>query len=322
VAAVVPLHLAASELPFVTNFNSGHGRLFYIGGYQMSRAAAELWVVHWGNMSAQDILPSYRYWANAASPFQAHLCHDSAYDGGSSLLLQADAGGAEDDSTTFTLFDVSLTIPTTGTLTVALSTPAAAPNVTVLLAGPSGSPVSFTVAASDIHATLPPDTLLNVPSGWQEFTQDLSANAGFAVASIQIQCSIAAATTSAVAVLVGELRLLGGQTCNTQPEPVAGLTSQNVTVVTNCLGSNLVSMDLLWNAPTDTTVAYNVYQVPSAGSYIFLGRAFTNAWNIRNLDLGSPATSDPNVTLVVQPRNSYGNVQPLGKDTATVTVTL
>jgi hypothetical protein len=170
--------------------------------------------------------------------------------------------------------------------------------------------------------TQPPGTPITEDSGWQEFTQDLSANSGFAVTSIQIQCSIAAAATSEVAVLMGELRLLDVGTSGTPPNPVEGLAAQNVAVVTNCLGSNVVSMDLVWNAPTDDTIAYNVYLVPSAGSYIFLGRAFTNAWNIQNLDLGSPATSDPSVTLVVQPRNSYGYMQVLGPDTATITVPL
>ena len=308
IATVVPLHPVPATCPFVTNFNTGHGRLFFIGGVQVSQVRTELAVAHWGNMSAQDVLPSYRYLSGSSSPFQAHMCHDSAYDGGASLLLHANQGGPAGGSTTFTLFEVALSIPATCTLVLALSTPSAAPEVTVLLAGPSGPPASFTVSASSIPAA---------PT-WQEFTQDLSAQAGLEVTSIQIQCTIGDATTSEVAVLIGELRLLDVGVSGKLPNAVAGLVAQNLSTVTNCLGSSVASLDLVWNPPTDDTCAYNIYQLSANGGYLFLGRAFTNAWNIQNMDFGTCAS----VTLAVQPRNAYGYVQPLGSATASLLVIL
>ena len=107
-AAVIEPRAVPATLPFCTSFNSGRGRMFQSavgdtgtnGGYP------------WSDMGLQDVLPSY--WGlqpkgsgKNASRFSWDLTQYAAYDGGSSLLVSADAGAAAGDAAVFALFATS-----------------------------------------------------------------------------------------------------------------------------------------------------------------------------------------------------------------------
>jgi mannosyl-glycoprotein endo-beta-N-acetylglucosaminidase len=308
IGAVISERAIPGGFPLTTNFNVGRASMFFVEGNLVSTVGTEAGIIHWGNMSAQDILPTYRNWISAGSQtaFQSSFCDDNAYDGGTSLLIQSSAGKAS-DSSVFTLFRVALTIPSPCTLAVTFSpfNNKPLPALNVILTNAAGQQIST-----------PIDT--QGASGWQTVVTDLSSNAGFQIATIQVSCAIPAGGSSA-AILLGELKLMDVGTSGKQPLPVQGLAAQNGVFVTSGAGSMIGSFDMLWNAPTDDTCAYNIYQViqgSGGNSYVFLGRAFTNAWRVNNLVFGAVNQA----TLAVQPRNSYGYNQPLTQ-AATVTVT-
>ncbi|MEV0318544.1 hypothetical protein ACIBKX_10085 [Streptomyces sp. NPDC050658] len=69
--------------PFVTRFNTGHGRGFFLAGRRASGA-------DWYNASVQDVLPTWQFWSEGGDG-QPDFDYTRAYDGGCSLRLP---GGA------------------------------------------------------------------------------------------------------------------------------------------------------------------------------------------------------------------------------------
>lgn len=73
---------AINQLPFVTNFNLGHGQQYYIDG-KVSRTK------EWNNRSLQDYLPTWRWIVESnGSKLTPDFDRTDAYNGGSSLLVK------------------------------------------------------------------------------------------------------------------------------------------------------------------------------------------------------------------------------------------
>lgn len=69
------------SLPFVTNFNMGHGYSFFIDGEKVSDK-------DWNNRSLQDILPTYRWnLEQGENNLEATMDYGAAYYGGTSVKL-------------------------------------------------------------------------------------------------------------------------------------------------------------------------------------------------------------------------------------------
>ncbi|MGY0230298.1 endo-beta-N-acetylglucosaminidase [Longispora urticae] len=68
-----------TRAPFVTTFNTGHGRLWASGGRLWQRG-------EWNNLTAQDVLPTWR-WRVTGSPLTACYDYAKVWEGGSSLRL-------------------------------------------------------------------------------------------------------------------------------------------------------------------------------------------------------------------------------------------
>ena len=65
--------------PFVSNFNSGHGKKYYADGKEVSTQ-------EWNNRSVQDIMPTWRWWIRGeGSKLNGEYDFDKAYNGGNSL---------------------------------------------------------------------------------------------------------------------------------------------------------------------------------------------------------------------------------------------
>lgn len=82
------------KFPFATNFNLGNGDRYNYRGKMASGA--------WYNMSAQDVVPTYRWLVvnagqmTASDAITASFSHKDSYNGGSCLQLQGDASKATD----------------------------------------------------------------------------------------------------------------------------------------------------------------------------------------------------------------------------------
>ena len=70
---------AITSLPFTTDFNTGHGRAWYING---EKSLAE----EWNGRSIQDIMPTWRWWIeNDNASISGDYDFSQAYNGGTSL---------------------------------------------------------------------------------------------------------------------------------------------------------------------------------------------------------------------------------------------
>lgn len=82
------------KFPFATNFNLGNGDRYNYRGKMASGA--------WYNMSAQDVVPTYRWLVvnagqmTASDAITASFSHEDSYNGGSCLQLKGDASKATD----------------------------------------------------------------------------------------------------------------------------------------------------------------------------------------------------------------------------------
>lgn len=112
--------------PFVTHFNEGEGRAFFVEGRRVGDAA-------WFNLGIQDVLPTWQWWrapfdgltdraAEAPGLLEVGLDQAIAYDGGSSLRVHGLLG--TDAATRVHLFKTDIAV--TGATAVELVTLASA----------------------------------------------------------------------------------------------------------------------------------------------------------------------------------------------------
>ncbi|MFQ8600935.1 MAG: GH85 family endohexosaminidase C-terminal domain-containing protein, partial [Oscillospiraceae bacterium] len=112
-----------NDLPFSTNFNTGHGKKYFIDG-ELSRNK------EWSNRSAQDILPTWRWDIESeGSKLTADFDFDDAYYGGNSIKLSGslDANKAN----VIKLYSTDLVMNSNVKASVTYKTPADATNLKV-----------------------------------------------------------------------------------------------------------------------------------------------------------------------------------------------
>nr|MBX2827190.1 hypothetical protein [Flavobacteriaceae bacterium] len=76
----IPAASTITEMPFETNFNTGHGLRKFNEGVETSSDP-------WHNMNDQDLLPNWQFAFEGANFFEADWDFDTAYNGGSSLHI-------------------------------------------------------------------------------------------------------------------------------------------------------------------------------------------------------------------------------------------
>ncbi|MFE6805616.1 hypothetical protein ACFVEN_28720 [Streptomyces sp. NPDC057681] len=200
------------SFPFVTRFNTGHGRAFFLDG---RRASDD----DWHNASVQDVLPTWQFWTRAESrgaagsgaggagaeatgtegdgpegagaPLSVDFDHELAYDGGSSLLVSGPL--RPDGATTVRLYKTALAVTGPERLAVtAHGTDRADLEVGLLF---QDAPDSFTWLAAGSAA------------GWHTTTYGLGAFRGRTIAAVGLRVSSRRPTRCAIR--IGELALLG-----------------------------------------------------------------------------------------------------------------
>ncbi|MFD2077703.1 endo-beta-N-acetylglucosaminidase [Actinopolymorpha cephalotaxi] len=98
VSTKVAEHAVVTHTPFVTRFGDGRGRLWAYDGKVWQRG-------DWNNLSAQDVLPTWR-WIVRGAPLTVDLDHGQAWRGGSSLHIRGDLT----EPTTIPLYATRLTV--------------------------------------------------------------------------------------------------------------------------------------------------------------------------------------------------------------------
>jgi endo-beta-N-acetylglucosaminidase D len=145
--------------PFTTNFNSGHGKQYFVNG----KITNDL---EWNNRSIQDIMPTWRWWIRSqGSRIKVAYDFDKAFNGGNSLKF---SGALEAGSVNDTML-YSSKLPITDTT-----------KVRVVYQNQSGADVSLGVAYSEDYAqnNMKYYPLPKSGDGWQTTVVDLGKDAG------------------------------------------------------------------------------------------------------------------------------------------------
>ncbi len=115
---------AINTLPFVTNFNLGHGQAYYIDG-ELSRDK------EWNNRAIQDYLPTWRWIVESnGSKLTPDFDRTDAYNGGSSLVVKGNLEAANPNH--IKLYSTSLNVTDASTeLSITYKTPSDKNNMQV-----------------------------------------------------------------------------------------------------------------------------------------------------------------------------------------------
>lgn len=113
VSAKVAESTPVTRMPFVTNFNTGRGQLWAYNGTTWQHG-------EWNNLSAQDVLPTWR-WIVRGAPLTVGYDYAAAYRGGSSLRVS----GNLNQATTIPLYATRVKLTRTSRVELTLSGSAA-----------------------------------------------------------------------------------------------------------------------------------------------------------------------------------------------------
>lgn len=157
-ARYVPAKSTVTALPFVTNFNTGHGKVRADNGVLKAEP--------WHNMAEQDLLPSWQFAVIGNDSVDARFDFDAVYHGGSSLRV---AGNLTQGSARIPLYRTQLKLGDTARLQLVYQ----APNATELLS-----------AWLEIDGQIVDFSLPSQSSVWQTRSMDLKGYEGKTVTRI------------------------------------------------------------------------------------------------------------------------------------------
>jgi endo-beta-N-acetylglucosaminidase D len=178
-------------IPFVTNFNTGHGLAYYARGTLVGAHS-------WANLSVQDVQPSFRWIVRPTrADLEPRLDFDDAYEGGTSLVL---TGKIEKDKpSTVPLYQTRLKVTSTTVLSVTLKTPAAG-------ASHLQAAVVFDSAPSQ-YVTF--DLGSTTGTGWTTFEKPLRDHAGKTIVVLGL-ATAAGTDVGSCSVRLGQIAVFDG----------------------------------------------------------------------------------------------------------------
>ena len=244
--------------PFITRFNTGQGTQgCWVAGQQLS-------VSQWNNLSAQDVLPTWRWIAQSSgTPLTVGLDFTTAWNGGNSIVV---SGALSSTNTTLVkLYSTSLPVTATSAMSVTYKTGAAGPSNMQAALAFADAPNTFVYINCD-----------NTDSaGWQTTTMDLSAYAGRTISTIGLNFS-ATTSISSYKMNIGEIAMVNA----TAAAPAAPAT-MTITAYLDCENAEL---DLMYDNSVSSNIwYYDIYRVRQDNTMQWLGRTPDNAWYVKNI---------------------------------------
>ncbi|GLZ33691.1 hypothetical protein Lesp02_58790 [Lentzea sp. NBRC 105346] len=232
-----------TTLPFVTNFNTGHGRKFAVGGQVLSTSP-------WNNLSLQDVLPTWR-WTVEGRGLTPSLDFDNPYDGGTSLKLTGDVTAAAD----LRLFAANLKLSAASRLELVFHSVVAGPSRLQVVLRFGGAPITIPVGQSK-------------GSGWQRVTVPLTGHAGKELTEIGLRVLPSGPFT----VYVGRLGVH-----DSAPQPVQSPSNVKIEQVSQT-NATTAAVRLTWTHAATPPRQYRVYRRNSDGTRTFLGGTPNDAY--------------------------------------------
>ncbi|SDP93013.1 endo-beta-N-acetylglucosaminidase [Lentzea jiangxiensis] len=251
-----------TSLPFVTNFNTGHGRKFAVNGTVRSTQA-------WNNLSLQDVLPTWRWSVTgAATPVTPSLDWDDPFDGGTALKITGTPQSAGD----VRLFATSLEITGSTWFEVVHRTGA----------GPSRLQAVLRFGTTERVLDLG-----GAGGGWRRSAFPLGEHSGSTLTEISLRVLPGAAVTA----LIGRIGVT-----NPVMTPPAAPSHVQVEQVSR-VDTTTVSARLTWTRSPGAIRQYRVYQGTGSGR-VFLGGTANDAYFVPAIALANGDTAQIEVEAV------------------------
>ncbi|MDE7262226.1 MAG: discoidin domain-containing protein, partial [Oscillospiraceae bacterium] len=246
-----------TEVPFITNFDMGHGYSFFIDGQKVSNK-------DWNNRSMQDVLPTYRWHLEQGegNTLNALMDYSDAYYGGTSLRLFGHV--AKDQSSTITLYSAQLPM-------------AADTSFTVKAKSPTEAALNLVVGLSDGSTqTIAGDQ--KIGADWTTISYDVSGLAGKTVTTIGFEL-VSSEDVFAGKFFLGQIAITNGVS------PVSATVSDLKVDSTSfddddCLYSGV---RLSWKSSGHADY-YEIYRVNQDGSLSFLNATPSTSYYINALE--------------------------------------
>ncbi|GHH97894.1 endo-beta-N-acetylglucosaminidase [Neobacillus kokaensis] len=265
------------EKPFTTNFNSGHGKQYFVNG----KTASEL---EWNNRSIQDVMPTWRWWTrHEGSRIKVSYDFDKAYNGGTSLKFNGalDAGSVNDTM----LYSTKLAV-TDST------------KVRVVYQNPTGADVSLGVAYGEDYAQDKMNyySLRTSGDGWETAIVDLGKDAGNTAYALSFKVSNAEKLDN-YSIHLGQLSVYDAKApVLTKPADAEILKKMAKTAFE-------AEARLSWSGK-ENVLYYEVYQENADGADTLLGVTPNNYFYTPNITRTVENASNDNMTtLKVVPVN-------------------
>ncbi|MFD9704585.1 hypothetical protein [Lentzea sp. NPDC059081] len=250
-----------TSLPFVTNFNTGHGRKFAVGGTVRSTQA-------WNNLSLQDVLPTWRWSVTGTgTKVTPSLDWDDPYDGGTALKIT----GTPQDTNEVRLFATSL--PITGASQFEI----------VHRTGDGPSRLQVVLRFGTTETVL---DLGGVSAGWRRSVFPLGEHSGTTLTEISLRVLPGATVTA----LIGRIGV-------TNPVLTSPVAPRNIQVEqVSRTNSTTVSARLTWTRASGAVRQYRVYKAGT--DRIFLGGTTNDAYFVPAIPLANGETAQIEVEAV------------------------
>lgn len=246
---------AVTTLPFVTNFNVGHGDNQYKDGLMIKEGT-------FNNRSRQDLLPTYRWIIDQENNnLKARFAYDKVFTGGSSLKLFGETTEGSDSFVKLYATDLKL---------------GQGNEASLVYTGDADLDLVLKIGAENIVLTSNSKTEVN---GWSKVSYDLSDFAGQKVSEVTIKVN-AKSTIEDAEIYVGELKITDSKNYSIKSIDNFKILSKKV--------SDNVSADfrLSWEHDGVNVDHYNLY-TKSDGDWNYQGSTKNNAYYINNIERGS-----------------------------------
>lgn len=271
VAHYIPEHSPINAVPFVTNFNSGHGHFYAINGVVRARG-------DWNNLSLQDVLPTWRWSLQSdGDKLLPELDWSQAYYGGTSLKVSGRLNAANH----LKLFSTRLPVRSDTRLRIVYQT------------GSSGTPTHMQVglAFEDHPQRFEYSNIGRTRSAaWNSSTLDLARYAGKKITAITLRFH-SDIPVSNYTIHVGRIAVFNG------PIDTPAAPSKMSVEKSWRINPSRVSLRLKWKHAIGPIYHYNVYRRKRDGSIVYLGGTPNNAYFVANVERdGIEATT----TLLVE----------------------
>ncbi len=253
-----------TTLPFVTNFNTGHGKKYAVGGAVRSTQA-------WNNLALQDVLPTWRWSVTGTgTKVVPSLDFDDPYEGGTALKITGTPLSANDVK----LFATSLKLSGRSQLEVVHRTGA----------GPSRLQAILRIGTTEKVLDLG-----GVSGAWRRSVFPLGEHAGATLTEITLRVLPGAAITA----FIGRIGV-----SDPVLTPVVAPSNVQVEQVSRT-NATTASARLTWTRSPGAIRQYRVYKWTGT-TRIFLGGTTNDAYFVPAIPLTAGETASIEVEAVTE----------------------